>query len=129
MLIDGVPGLPYSYLVGLAWAAARPGTSQTSALDADLPSDELTYALVRTSVDEARAMGTDVIGLLVGLTGQRRAKMMQIFAQRGLTCLDGPSRNDAPDMFFKVDGHWNAASHRRTDELLLPELLRRVSPE
>jgi GDSL-like Lipase/Acylhydrolase family len=129
-LVDDTPGLPYSRLVSLMWtaeAAAAKGATPSADTD-DLASDQLTYALIRTAVDKARAGGADVIGLLVGLTGPRRAKVMEIFRQRGLTCLDGPNRHDAPDMFYKIDGHWNAAGHRRAAELLLPEILRRAGP-
>jgi len=128
-LIDDTPGVRYSYLVGLALMAAeaagieRPGSSNNTT---DLPSDELTYTLVRTAVDKALASGADVIGLLVGLTGERRTKMMEIFRQRGLTCIDGPDKEESPDMFYKVDAHWNSTGHRRAAELLLPEILRRI---
>jgi hypothetical protein len=127
--IDDIPGLPYSYLLGLVLMATeaagmeRPGSSNNTT---DLPSDELTYVLVRTAVDKALASGADVIGLLVGLTGERRRKMMKIFQQRDLTCIDGPNKQDSPNMFYKVDAHWNSTGHRRAAELLLPEILRSI---
>lgn len=129
-LIDETPWLPYSHVVGLAWMAAETLQSIGSPPSADtddLASDNLTYALIGAAVEKARAQGADVVGLLVGLTGERRAKVKAIFADRGLPCIDGPNRQDAPDMFYKIDGHWNAAGHRRAAELLMPEIFRRAS--
>jgi hypothetical protein len=127
-LIDAIPGLSYSYLFSLAQASVqtivRPAVPTDIGPSEDLPSDELTFALVRTSVEKALATGADAIGLLVGLTGRRHAKMMKIFEEHGLSWLDGPDKKDAPDMFFKMDGHWNAAGHCRAAELILPEILR-----
>lgn len=134
-IVNDIPGLAYSHLVSLVFGAAeqieRPAMSAQSGFDNEQPqpSDALTFALVRNAVERARAMGADAIGLFVGLTGERRAKMTQIFTERGLPCLDGPSKEDAPDMFYNVDGHWNSAGHRRATELLLPEILRRVDPQ
>lgn len=126
-LVDDVPGVPYSYLVGFIGMAAEAWLAKGDMPSADteeLPSDRLTYAIVGSAVDKARAAGADVIGLLVGLTGPRQAKMARIFKDHGLAVLDGPSRQNEPDMFYKIDGHWNAAGHHRAAELLLPEILR-----
>jgi len=129
-VIDDVPGLAYSHLVGLGWMTAealgrRNGLSSISAEDSgdERPTDALTYALIGAAVDKARADGAKVVGLLVGLSGQRREKTAEIFAQRRLICIDGPNKKDAPDMFFKVDGHWNASGQRRAAELLMPVIL------
>jgi hypothetical protein len=129
-LVDATPGLAYSRLVGLAWTVAETaqnGGAPASADSDNLPSDRLTYALVGTAVEKALAGGADVVGLLVGLTGERRENVKKLFAAHSLPCIDGPNQKDSPGMFYKIDGHWNAAGHRRAAELLIPEILRRTS--
>jgi hypothetical protein len=132
VLVERIPGASYSYLVGLSLMGLHSIENRRATLpgseDGDeRPGDDLTYALVRSAVERARATGAEVIGLLVGVTGQRREKMREIFAARGMTCLDTPSKADAPSLYFKTDGHWNPSGHRLAAELLLPEILRRVA--
>jgi lysophospholipase L1-like esterase len=139
-VVDGLPGLSYSYLVGLAWAAADGRGLQQMLAGAAVhpvaaaqeakksPGDELTYALVAASIDRAQALGADVLGLFVELTGLQRARMAEVFEARGVKFLDGPSKLKAPDLFFVVDGHWNAKGHRKVAELMAPEIEQRLRP-
>ena len=45
-----------------------------------------------------------------------------LFASRGVTLLRLPGKQDRPDLYYRVDGHWNAAGHRHVAETLLPVL-------
>jgi len=132
-LIDSVPGLSRSYLVSLAlMARTRIKADQPYLLPGAGPdelraSDELTFALFRAAADKALAAGADVVCLLIRNNGERRAKIIEkIFQERGVSCLEGPNKHDAPDMYYKLDGHWNAAGQRRVAEVLLPEILRLI---
>jgi hypothetical protein len=131
-IVEHIPGASYSYLAGLSSMGLhaienRRITPPGSELGDERPGDDLTYALVLNAIGKARANGADVIGLLVGVTGQRREKMREIFAARSVTCLETPNKADAPSLYFRTDGHWNPSGHRRAAELLLPEILRRVA--
>ncbi len=136
-VVDSIPGLSYSYLVGLAWAAADGrGLKQMFAAAAPVnakqatgpepskghPSDELTYALVAASIDKAKALGADVLGLFVELTGVQRARMAQVFDEHGVKFVEAPTKPKVPEAYFIVDGHWNTTGHRKVADLLVPEI-------
>lgn len=126
--VDAVPGLSHSFLVGLASQAVGGQSLSFRARPAVPPSmqqetDGLTYALVGAAVRRARALGARVLVLLVHVQGHRRGRIAEIVEPLGASLVDAPPKTDAPELYYEIDGHWNARGHREAAELLAPAIL------
>lgn len=113
-VIEAVPGLSYSYLVGLlrqtSWVAARGEGMPTS--DEDWKkSDRLTYRLVDEILLYCQRKGWNAAVILVGLEGRRLEEMIVTIQARGVPFIVTPQVKDKPELFFVVDQHWNAKGH------------------
>lgn len=139
-LVEVIPGLANSHLIGLlrqVWAVwapadaeddsagAGPAAVQSTVTEVD-PSaaaeDALTLALIARAIEICQSNGWPVLGLSVEVKGARLTHLERLFASKGLALLQVRGKHERPDLYYRVDGHWNAAGHRHVAETLLPIL-------
>jgi lysophospholipase L1-like esterase len=108
-MIEAVPVLPYSHLIGLArqvFSESSPGVSM-----ADTSSDRLTWAIVDEVFAECERQGIPALLVTVGVEGARLAGLEARAARHRIPVVVSPSKIERPDLYYQVDGHWNIAGH------------------
>ncbi len=132
-LIEAVPGLANSYLIGLArqvvGSRAQPAPEPATAAPAPEPSvgdkDQLTYRLIEEAVALCDQHGWPTLALIVGIEGERFEELRQRLSSSGIRYIRFPSKAERPDLYYVVDGHWNAQGHAFAAELILNEIAHR----
>ena len=62
-------------------------------------------------VNTAREYGWRILVLLTGTDESRLEMLKRFFAERGVPVISLPTKRERPDLYFEVDGHWNAEGH------------------
>lgn len=117
-MIDAVPGLASSHLVGLArqvFVETGQGPEGGGAGD-----DALTWAILDRVLAESDRRGMAVILLSIEVDGSRLARLSDLAAGHGIPLLTIPGRSERPDLYYRVDGHWNASGQAEVARQLLP---------
>ena len=115
--IEIVPGLSHSYLVGLLRQVRAPrlGSGAPAAgprpVAQDPNTDQLTLRIVEEAISICAARSWRMLGLLVGLPEARAAAAKALFARHGVPVVVLPAKTERPDLYYKIDGHWNAGGH------------------
>lgn len=52
-----------------------------------------------------------MFAILVGLEGDRLSQVQAIFQSHQILALVVPAKTERPDLYCKIDGHWNPAGH------------------
>ena len=124
-VIEAVPGLTSSHLVGLLRQVRLP-TAAGSAGPAEPPRskrvDPLTIRLIEEALALCEQEGWPVLALLADLTPEHSEAVQTVFTNRGVSAIRIPGKQEHPDLYYKVDGHWNSAGHRFVANAVLREL-------
>jgi len=125
-LLEGVPGFSYSHLAGLmkqVWylnvTLKRPvvdGGSRRQGLDLTL---RIWDEIVRISTDHEWPL----LVLLVDVEDAHRDRILGFFSDRGIPVAEAPSKEARPDLYYRIDGHWNPREVLDTIERMEPNPL------
>lgn len=128
-LIEAIPGLPYSHLVGLMRQLRGPtfepldkGASGPARSDGPNAEDELTLRIVQEAISICSSQGWSMLGLLVGIPAAREAALKDLFARQGIPLITVPGKAQRPDLYYEIDGHWRAPGHAYAAERVLMAL-------
>lgn len=126
--IDAIPGASSLHLVGLGRQIGARGTMPPDAVEATAPTagpaHDLFLALVRAAVDRVRESGALPLLFTADATEEQARPLRELGEGLGVPVLRMPSRAERPELYYRVDGHWNAAGHRHVAEQLAAALAR-----
>ncbi len=126
-VVDAVPGVADSYLLGLTQQLVRaspPPTVDTDVSTATTsPMDVLTYRLVEKTLRHAADRAWPVIAVMAHFEGERAERMRRLLERYGAHTIRVPMRRERPDLYYEVDAHWNEAGHVFVAERIANHLL------
>jgi hypothetical protein len=125
-LVEAVPGLANSYLIGLGRQLSWPDDSQEtdSASLSENPArtlleEQLLFRLLEEVLEICENQEWQVLAVLADIPRKRLRMMEDFFNARKVLTVVIPTKRDRPDLYYKVDGHWNASGHRFTSGKIL----------
>ena len=133
-VIEAIPGLAYSHLVGFArqvhWYFTRKQTeldSREANKNKGRPYDQLTFRLVEEVLILAEKQGWPILGMFAGIDGERLEQLRHIFRRRNVHYIEVEGKHKRPDLHYEVDQHWNVSGHRYAASLVADWLMHNKS--
>jgi hypothetical protein len=114
-LLDNFPGLSNSYFYSLIRQSLATysdiGANDATSKEGIDYADHLTERLIAEAVSICQKKGYPVFAILVGLEGSRLSHIQAIFQTQQVPTLAIPTKTERPDLYYKIDGHWNRDGH------------------
>lgn len=119
-VIEGIPGLSYSHLLGLARQFFSEGLGAGPVPVQGRENDPLTYGLLDSTFSLCAAMGIPAVLLAIEVGDERLPVLKRVAERHGVPLVVAPSKWVRPELYYHVDGHWNAAGHTHVAQMILP---------
>ena len=138
-LVEALPGLAYSRLVSL-FREARSRIPSGPGVDADRHDrtqpnggdrsneertldDQLTYRLLEKIIRICQEAEWPALVVLVEVAEHRSVRLDDILRQYDVPNIAIPRKTERPDLYHRMDGHWNAKGHAVVAELVATSLI------
>jgi lysophospholipase L1-like esterase len=129
-MIEWIPGLAYSHLVGLTRQLRLRGSTgqaeegSTSAADAQITAEnELMLELLDTIVGVVEQRRWALLVVLADIQDTARLTMLEdFFDSHGVGWVVVPAKPERPDLYYLVDGHWNETGQAHAADVVLGAL-------
>ncbi|UCE58132.1 MAG: hypothetical protein JSU63_11870 [Phycisphaerales bacterium] len=129
-IIEAVPGLPYSHLVSFSREVRFDGRSklrQSPHPHAKARSSDsfgvLTNLILTRMLELCRSSEWPVLGILADDDKHLLSQVRGVFDGAGVSYVMAPRKDERPELYYHVDGHWTSEGHERVAELVLPLIL------
>ncbi len=127
--VDSVPGLAYSHLLGLIyqvyWTMGQGASVPANvggAGNVSYAGDQLTYLILDEVIAICREAGWPMLAITVGIQGERLTEIDRRLQDSDIPLIKTPGRQERPDLYYAIDGHWNQAGHALVADRVLAEL-------
>lgn len=115
-VVDLVPGLSYSHAFAALLQAARSREREGAAAPAAAPSadaqrERLTLRLLAELIAGARARRWPVVVLTSDAEGDVASRIEAVALAESAAFVRMPAKSERPDLYYRVDGHWNRDGH------------------
>ena len=127
-VIESIPGLQYSYLIGfardVAWSLhyqkeVREGRTEHSYNERY---DLLTYRILEEIFATCNQRQWPLVVLSVGIEGQRIESIRTLMQKHRVPYIIVPFVRERPELYYKTDWHWNAQGHQFVASQILDAL-------
>lgn len=123
-VIDRIPGLTYSHafaaLLQVARSRGRAGDAAPTAAPAtdDAQREQLTLRLLAELIASARSRGWPVIVLTSDAEPEVASRIESVALAESAAFVRMPAKSERPELYYRVDGHWNRDGHVEAAERL-----------
>jgi lysophospholipase L1-like esterase len=115
-LVDAIPGLSNSHLFAAMMQVARARrqlerVDLTPSRETYPASEKLTLRLIAEIIATARGRGWQVVVLTANASPAVSARIETLARSMSVEFVWVPAKAERPDLYYRVDGHWNPAGH------------------